>query len=90
MYLEDAEIRYVQQRVAQSLRMARVAADCCARTVHEDLAALYATRLETIIETRGGRTPCPISSDRQPFPLASMRVGLVSTFALPPMMEQPQ
>lgn len=90
MSLHDAEIRYAQQRVAQSLRMARAAADCCARTVHENLAALYATRLDTIIETGGGPGPGSISSDRWPFPLASPLVSLVSSFALPPMMEQPQ
>ncbi|MCP8891625.1 hypothetical protein [Sphingomonas faeni] len=90
MYLENAEFQYVQQRVVQSLRMARAAADCCARTVHEDLAARYATRLETIIETREGRTPRSISLDRQDSPLASTIIGLVSSVALPPMMQQPQ
>ncbi|QCB42602.1 hypothetical protein E5673_10485 [Sphingomonas sp. PAMC26645] len=90
MYIENAEFRYVQQRVVQSLRMARAAADRCARTVHEDLAARYATRLETIIETREGRTLGSISFDRQSSPLTSTLVGLVSPFALPPMMQQPQ
>ncbi|TXC71986.1 hypothetical protein FSB78_14250 [Sphingomonas ginsenosidivorax] len=80
---DDAELRYVQRRMAQSLRMARAAADCCARKVHQDLAVRYRRRAEVLVQTRRARAAKPVQAGRPRTALASRPGGRVAAATMP-------
>ncbi|MDY7523701.1 hypothetical protein [Sphingomonas sp. 10B4] len=89
MDLEDAEFQYLQERVVRSLSMAGTATGC-ARMVHEDLAARYSARLETIFREHAEQTAVSIITEQPNSAAVPLFVDVIRSFALPPMMQQPR